>query len=116
MGDIAKSGWFGVRCVFDCGLSDLGDTETSRAYEERVTLWQADDLNAAIALAEAEAEEYAEMIEVTFLGLSQAYMMADDLGPGAEVFSLIRIADLPPTAYLDRFFSTGTERQTEWTP
>jgi len=32
---------------------------------------------------------------------------------GAEVFSLLRESDLEPDAYLDAFFDTGTERQTE---
>ena len=88
---------------------------TSRLYEERVTLWQADSADAAIALAEAEAEEYASTLNLTFLGLTQSYKMFDELGAGSEVFSLVRSAVLGPTEYLNQFFDTGRENQTHWT-
>jgi hypothetical protein len=34
----------------------------------------------AIALAEAEAEDYAETLHYCYLGLAQAYQMADEIG------------------------------------
>ena len=37
--------------------------------------------------------------------------MAEPLGDGAEVFSLMRDSDLTPHEYLDHFFDTGDERQ-----
>jgi hypothetical protein len=46
-----------------------------------------------------------------YLGLAQAYRLADDVGHGAEVYSLIRDSDLEPEAYLDAYFDTGAERQ-----
>ena len=113
MAELEGSGWFGVRCIFDLGADD---DQTSRLYEERVTLWQADDADAAIALAEAEAEDHASTLDLTFLGLTQSYKMFDELGPGAEVFSLIRTADLGPTEYLNQFFDTGRGSQHHWTP
>ena len=102
---IVKSGWFGVRCVFSSSFDD------GVVYEERVTVWPADDLDEAIALAEGEARAYAADVDATYLGLAQAYMMADELVAGAEVFSLARTSSLSPSRYLDAFFDTGEERQ-----
>ncbi len=101
-----QSGWYGVRCVFEVG--DAGAAH--RTYEERVTIWQARDEDAAIALAAREAEEYASNIDVAYLGLAQSYAMADDLGQGAEVFSLMRDSDAPPDEYVRSHFVTGNER------
>ncbi|MEV0454684.1 hypothetical protein [Catellatospora methionotrophica] len=95
--------WFGVRCVFEWepGL-----------YEERVTLWSADDLDSAIELASAEAREYVDSgVVKTFLGLTQAYTIGPDRpGHGDEIYSLLRDSELGPDAYLDRYFGTGHER------
>lgn len=95
---------FSVRCVFQ-----HGDTA---AYEERITLWRSANFDEAIALAEAEAGEYAELVGSRYLGLAQAYHLADDVEHGAEVFSLIRSSNLPPDEYLTAFFDTGAEHQT----
>lgn len=54
---------------------------------------------------------YAHLLSVRYLGLAQAYRLADEPGDGAEVFSLVRKSDLDDKAYLDAFFDTGTERQ-----
>jgi len=98
--------WFSVRCVFH--HFDKG------AYEERITLWDADDFEQAIALAEAEAADYvAALGGVRPTGLSQAYHLADEPKPGAELFSLLRRSPLAGDEYLDTFFTTGTEIQGE---
>jgi hypothetical protein len=81
------------------------------AYEERVTLWQADSAESAIQLAEQEARLYENQIEVEYLGLAQSFRLADELGPGAEVFSLTGNSTLDPRPYLDAFFDTGDEYQ-----
>jgi hypothetical protein len=94
--------WFAVRCVFQTPQVE------GFSYEERVTLWRADDFDRAIALAEAEAQAY-EFGEYT--GLAQAYLLLGEPGHGAEAFSLIRDSVLQAPAYLDRLFDTGTERQ-----
>ena len=94
--------WFGVRCVFH---------DPEGTYEERITLWEADTFDEAGALAEAEAAEYAADVESTFLGFAQAYVMPEEPGQGAEVFSLLRDSDLDPDSYLDAFFDTGAERE-----
>ena len=74
-------------------------------------MWRATSFDEAVALAEVEATEYADQVGGSYLGLAQAYRLADELGHGAEVFSLIRDSDLPPEAYMTAFFDTGAERQ-----
>jgi hypothetical protein len=84
--------WYAVRSLFH----DPQGTES--AYEERITLWQAADLDAALARAAAEAVEYAEFAGVTHLGeFAQSYPLADaPPRDGAEVFALTRSSALPP--------------------
>lgn len=96
------STWFGVRCVFRHG---------ENTYEERIVIVLAADFAGAIAKAEVEAAAYADDVDAAYLGLAQAYALFDDLGDGAEVFSLMRDSDLAPDEYLDAFFSTGEERE-----
>ncbi|MEU4164644.1 hypothetical protein [Actinoplanes sp. NPDC026670] len=97
--------WYATRCVFE--FDNLDDNPV---YEERVTLWRAPDFDTAIALAETEAEEYAEDL-CAFTGLVQAYHLFEAPGHGAEVFSLMRNSTLSTDDYLTRFFDTGDERQ-----
>lgn len=73
-------------------------------------LWQASSLDEAIARAEIEAAEYAGADD-RYLGLAQAFALADEPGDGVEVYSLIRDSELEPTGYLDTLFDTGTEYQ-----
>jgi hypothetical protein len=94
--------WFGVRCIF---------SHAENIYEERITLWRADTFDEAVAQAEQEAEAYAEDTGATFLRFAQAFVMSEEPGHGAEVFSLERESDLEPDEYLDAFFDTGTERE-----
>lgn len=96
--------WYAVRCVFRTASGD-------GLFEERVTLWRADSFDAAVERAEEEAGRYAADLSMRYLGLAQAYRLADQPGDGAEVFSLLRMIDLDDKAYLDTFFDTGTERQ-----
>jgi hypothetical protein len=99
--------WYAVRSLF----SHPEASET--AYEERITLWQAADLDEALVRAEAEAVEYAEFAGVSYLsGFGQSYALADaPPRDGAEVFSLTRTSALPPRPYIEQFFDTGRERQ-----
>lgn len=101
--------WFAVRSIFRFDARAEGEDDT---YEERVRLFDALDADAAIARAEVEAAEYAAVFDgCTALGFHQSFHLFDELGDGAEVFSLMRDSDLEPDDYLDRFFDTGTERQ-----
>ena len=102
---VSDRSWFSVRCVFQ------NSDGTPTSYEERITLWRATTFEEAIALAEAEAGDYAELVGDRYLGLAQAYHVADEIGHGAEVYSLIRDSQLPSDAYLTTFFNTGWEHQ-----
>ena len=106
-----------MRCVFRTRFGD------QQVYEERITLWHERDMDRAIGLAEAEAQEYvrsgasqpegadpADEAPTEYLGMAQAYLLDDEPGHGAEVFSLMRTSPLEPMTYLDTFFDTGQER------
>ena len=98
--------WYAVRCVFR--FDAASDQESS--YEERITLWQATDVDEAIERAEADAAHYAaETAESPgeYLGLAQAYWLFDSPGDGAEVFSMFRESPLDADAYLATYFDDG---------
>lgn len=103
--------WYAVRCVFRSAWAESSEglPPDEHLYEERITLWQASSLEEAIALAEAEANEYADE-EDEYLDLAQAFKLFDDPVSGGEVFSLMRSSRLDPDTYLDTFFDTGLER------
>lgn len=95
--------WFGVRCLFRV---------LEGSFEERVTIWRARSHEEAISMPEAEALEYADVLEgVEYLDLAQSYLIGDRPEHGSEVFSLVRDSDLSDDDYLDTFFNTGGERQ-----
>ena len=99
---------FSVRCVFLC--AKRSDQTARHLYEERVTLWEAEDIDQAIAFAEEEAKRYAADQD-QYLGLAQAYALYDQVAAtGVEVFSLMRNSDLDAESYLSTFFATGKER------
>ena len=102
--------WFGVRCVFELDPETRADTDP-RAFEERVTIWHASGFEMAIELAEAEALEYATILDAKYLGLAQAYKIEGPPMQSCEVFSLIRQSELAPREYLSAFFDTGRENQ-----
>ena len=110
MDPLASSGWCSVRCLF------AWQRENEQVYEERITLWRTADLDRAIARAEDEARTYARESTaalgqaVDYLGLAQAYLLAEAPSEGAEVFSLMRTHRAQPQKYLETFFATGAER------
>ncbi len=102
---------YSVRCIFEWPSEKAENLQ--HLYEERITLWQAADIDEAIGLAEVEADEYAAENDFTFLGLSQAFWLFSEVqANGIEVFSLLRESNLLPQSYLDVFQSTGFERTT----
>jgi hypothetical protein len=100
--------WFGVRCVFELDPAVGAGTEPN-VFEERVTIWQASDFDLAIELAEAEAADYARILDAKYLGLAHAYRIESSPTQGTEVFSLIRRSELAPREYVNAFFDTGQE-------
>lgn len=100
---------FSVRCVFR--WYSQPDQKAKSVYEERITLWQANNIDQAIEFAEQEALTYAS-IEMEFVGFSQAYALFNPIPVnGVEVFSLIRESDLEPKEYIGAFFDTGLEHE-----
>jgi hypothetical protein len=98
--------WYAVRCLFRWNRPE--------SYEERITLWQAENFDEAIAKAEVEGDRYAASASersIKRLDLVQAYRVYDDLQEGAELFSLLRDSSLPPEEYAKTFFATGSEHQ-----
>jgi hypothetical protein len=62
-----------VRCLFRKGWPPADASFDGHRYEERITLWQATSAGEAIAKAEAEALDYAAVIEEPpdeYLGLA----------------------------------------------
>src|SRR5204863_9676554 len=99
--------WYSVRCVLRSPWSEGGFL-----YEERITIWRVASFEEAVERAERDAREYASDVDAEYVGLAQAYHLAEDrLEDGAEVFSLARVSDLPTNDFLSTFFDTGTERQ-----
>ena len=98
--------WYGVRLVYRWKMT------SGQAYEERVLLVHADSAEAAIAEAERLSKDY-ESADIEYLGYAIAFNIycdnGQELGPGTEVFSLVRESELPPDQYIDRFHDTGNE-------
>jgi hypothetical protein len=98
--------WYSTRCVFEW---------VPGVFEERVTLWEAESLDAAIQMAEREAFNYSSKVEghqIVFTGLIQAFEVGlNRPESGTEVFSLLRDSHLSSDAYLTKYFDTGTEHQ-----
>lgn len=105
--------WYGVRCVFGLAENQPGGPRDlqpgERFYEERVTLWRVKSFKKAIARAEAEAHDYAEVLQCEYTGLAQAFRFDGKPHQGTEVFSLLRRSALDASDFLDQFFDTGTE-------
>lgn len=103
--------WFSVRCIFelDPRYGARVRTPPEHLYEERILLWHTTSFDAAIELAEKEAQNYVDD-DGTYLGVAQAFALFDPPEDGGEVFSLMRDSDLPADEYLLRHFWTGTER------
>ncbi len=98
--------WYGVRLIY------LLTGFQEQSYEERIIIVRATGMDDAIAKAEEHSKEY-ESDTTRYIGYAMGFNIFDEngphLGPGTEVFSLIRKSDLDPDSYLDRFHDTGNE-------
>ncbi len=100
--------WYGVRTLY---RFPPGTADSSVLYEERVVVFKARSMEAAISLAEIEGRTYAQENQCEYLEYVLAFhIFASVLGAGTEVFSLMRDSALEPDAYIDTFFDTGAER------
>ncbi len=101
-------GWMAVRTVIGTPWQEDG----TRAYEERITVWQVDTFEEAIGRARDEANSYAKQWDpaADVLDLQQVVRIFDQPADGTEVFSLVRDSALRPAEYLNRYFDSGQER------
>ena len=100
--------WFSARTIYE------HDKPGDGLFEERIILIRAADFDEAFRRAEEEAKSYAEAVGGTYSGFASLYELAEEeIGDGAEVFSLMRDSELPAEEYIEHFFATGSERQEE---
>jgi uncharacterized small protein (DUF1192 family) len=112
-----KMRMYSVRSVLE--WKGRKEIQKKHLYEERITIWNADSLDEAIALAEKEIERYmneesSKKEKMVSLGFYQGFSGFKEVQldlQGEEVFSLLRQSDLAPDDYLDNFFDTGDEHQ-----
>lgn len=102
--------WFSARSIFRHSTLQTGSGVT--VYEEQVILLESKNEDEALEKAEAASKGYSDSLEgVDFLGLIQVYTLdSESVGPGTEVFSLMRESKLAPESYLSAYFEDGQER------
>jgi hypothetical protein len=92
--------WFGVRLII----------QNDRSFEDRVTIWNCSSPEAALILAEAEAERYIrdvisqESDPRQLLGFSDVFSIDGPPQNGTEVFWAQRETDLSGEEYLNLLF------------
>jgi hypothetical protein len=79
-------------------------------YEERVVLFEAENFDEAVDIAESEAMCYAEEECGEYLGFVNVYsLFSDDIFEITEVYSSMRRSGLNKDDYIDKFYDTGGE-------
>ncbi|TWT64956.1 hypothetical protein [Crateriforma conspicua] len=102
---LGKSQWYGVRSIWRHEAPS--DSPCRFTYEERIVLYLA--FNGDDAIAKAERDGYPGGAEC--IGYHMSFEIDSvNLGPGTELFSLMRDSDLDATKYIDRFHDSGHER------
>lgn len=106
---------YSVKCHFEWSPTKV--RSQAHLYEERITLWNTNNIDQAIESAKQEARKYAKENAFTFLELTQAFWMFQDIeGNGLELFSLLRESDLAPSDYLDLFHDTRLDPELKAQP
>ena len=96
--------WYGVRNLY---LHAFIDEVGLPIDAERIVVFQTSNEDEAIALAEAEAGQYAAENGCSALKYLMCFhIAAASLGSAVEVFSLMRGSALGTSKYLDRHFDT----------
>ncbi len=101
--------WFAVRTVLAQVGTALADGEPAWAYRERITLWQADTAEVAVAQAEADAVAFGSDADASYLGSASVFELAGAPEPGCELFATMRTSLLGPNDYLSRFHGDDDE-------
>ena len=102
---MSEGTWFGAKTLYRWPDAYGEAGRGGYVYEERIVLLRARDQDDAIVRAEEEAARYVQAAEngTEHLGSVIVYEMFDDVGDGAEVFSLLRSTPLDPQTFLGRY-------------
>ena len=111
--------WYAAMCIFEHKdvppLETVATSARATVYEERIVLLRAESFDAAIAAAEAEAEEYAKQNGARYVGYIMTYQLFDEvIGEGTEVYSLMRSSSLSVNEFLNHYHDDGTEHSQHW--
>lgn len=88
-----KNKWFAVKTLYSITLEK---TKSPSMLEERIVIFKAKDIDAAIAKAKEDAKKYSsyeyknlaeQSVKTEFLKCFDAYEISDEFKSGAEVFS-----------------------------
>lgn len=101
--------WYCVKCLFHHpGRKADGE---DFLYEERITLWKTSSFEEAHRLAEEEARQYAADAGCVFVSSTDSFhLFEEEVGNGAEVFSIMRGSNLQPRVYKATFCLTNRDR------
>jgi hypothetical protein len=97
--------WYSAQCIFRHADKVHGPKQM---YEERIVVLRAESMEAAIARAEKEAEEYCRDLD----GCRYINVFAiddDGIGDGSEIFSSMQRSELIPKEYLDLHYPDEPE-------
>jgi len=105
--------WYSARCVFR-----LRTSESQPTYEERIVLLRATSEDDAMRDAEADAVEYAAVVEgCTYTGYVDSFHLFEThVGHRAEVFSLMRSSELAHPVCHRRYYGQGFSESLSLTP
>ena len=96
--------WYSIRAIYDHGP----EPDAVRLYEERTLLFRADDIEAALTLAERESQQYLKF-NPTFerVGEWAAFGVAanDDRLAGTEVWSALSRSSLTGHQYYEQRYT-----------
>lgn len=108
-----KQEWYAAKCIFQ--HDGLSSEEGQTVYEERVILLRADSFEEAIALGEAEAQDYAQKVgDARYCDfITVFHLFPSSVGHGTEVYSLMRRSPLAPDDFINHYHDDGTERTNE---
>src|SRR5579862_9225364 len=98
--------WFVAQSLFVIEAGAIV-AERGQMYEERITLWQAEDADDALAKARAESRAYANENGYEWVDYTTAYELTGSPSDGAEVWSFMRDSWLTPKQYVERFVTEG---------
>ena len=104
--------FFAAKCVFR--VRALEEGKPVRMFEERIVLVKCRKFDDAFKKAEKVGRKYAKADntknrKTTFLACVGVYIIQDPIEDGVEIFSMLRVSDMPDKKYLKQHYQTGSE-------